>query len=199
MWLIRLSVLIAGLIFLLPGGSFAQVKDSLTTGRIIVTAEGDTLLHVTIKPVLITPRQHFESRRDVRKYWRLAMKVKKVYPYAQKAAVLLQEYDAYYTATDDPKLRRKYVRQVEKELFDEYGPQLKKLSLSEGRILIKLIDRETQHTSYELIKDLKGGLSAFFWQGVARVFGNNLKDEYDPFTEDRMIEEIVFFIEMGVI
>lgn len=197
MWLIRLSVLIAGLIFFVPDGSIAQIKDSVPVGK-IVTAEGDTLPHITIKPVLVTPR-NFHSHRDVRKYWRLAMKVKKVYPYAQKAAELLKEYDAYYTATDDPKLRRQYVKQVERKLIDEYGPQLKKLSLSEGRILIKLIDRETQHTSYELIKDLKGGFSAFFWQGVARMFGNNLKDDYDPVTEDRMIEEIIFFIEMGVI
>ena len=73
------------------------------------------------------------------------------------------------------------------------------MTISEGRILIKLIDRETEHTSYELIKDLKGGLSAFFWQGIAKIFGNNLKDEYDPATEDRMIEEIIIFIEAGMI
>jgi hypothetical protein len=197
MWLIRLFVLITGAVFLIPGTVFAQSKDPVPVGSII-TADGDTLPHLYIKPVLVTPRK-FKSHHDVRKYWRLARKVKKVYPYAQKAAMLLHEYDAFYLATSDPKKRRQYAKEVEKELFDEYGPQLKKLSLSEGRILIKLIDRETHHTSYELIKDLKGGLTAFFWQGVARMFGNNLKDEYDPVTEDRMIEEIIFYIEMGVI
>jgi len=197
MWLIRVFVLIAGLSFFIPENSIAQVRDSVPVGR-IVTAQGDTIPHIYIKPVLVMP-QRFKSHQDVRKYWRLARKVKKVYPFAQKAALLLQEYDVFYKQTKDPKKRRQYVKQVEKELFDEYGPQLKKLSLSEGRILIKLIDRETHHTSYELIKDLKGGLTAFFWQGVAKVFGNNLKDEYDPATEDRVIEEVIFFIEMGVI
>jgi hypothetical protein len=197
MWLIRVCVLIAGMIFFIPDNSIAQIKDSVPIGR-IVTAEGDTIPHIYIKPVLVTPGR-FKSHHDVRKYWRLARKVKKVYPFAQKAAKLLQEYDAFYMQTDDPKKRRQFVKQVEKELFDEYGPQLKKLSLSEGRILIKLIDRETHRTSYELVKDLKGGLTAFFWQGVAKVFGNDLKNEYDPETEDRMIEEIIFFIEMGVI
>lgn len=197
MWLIRVCVLIAGLSFMMPGKSTGQVRDSVPVGR-IVTAEGDTIMHLYIKPVLVMPR-HFKSHQDVRKYWRLARKVKKVYPFAQKAAALLQEYDSFYTRTTDPKKRRQYVKQVEKELFDEYGPQLKKLSLSEGRILIKLIDRETHHTSYQLIRDLKGGLTAFFWQGVAKVFGNNLKEEYDPVAEDRVIEEVIFFIEMGVI
>ncbi len=197
MWLIRLFVLIAGISFFIPKESMAQINNSVPVGR-IVTAEGDTIPHIYIKPVLVTPR-YFKSHQDVRRYWRLARKVKKVYPFAQKAALLLQEYDAFYMHTNDPKKRRQYVKQVEKELFDEYGPQLKKLSLSEGRILIKLIDRETHHTSYELIKDVKGGLTAFFWQGVAKVFGNNLKDEYDPATEDRVIEEVIFFIEMGVI
>lgn len=197
MWLIRLMVLMTGVILFVPEGA-AQLKDSVGTGK-IVTAEGDTLAHINIRPVIVVPRRTFKSHADVRKYWRLAMKVKKVYPYAQKAADLLAEYEQRYLSTNDKKLRRQYVKQAEEALFDQYGPQLRKLSLSEGRILIKLIDRETKHTSYELIKDLKGGLTAFFWQGVAKVFGNNLKEEYDPVTEDRMIEEIIFYIEMGVI
>ena len=91
------------------------------------------------------------------------------------------------------------LKQAEAALFREYGPQLKKLSIQEGRILIKLIDRQTGTTSYELIQDLKGGLAAFFWQGVARVFGNNLKSEYDPEVEDRMIEEIIYYIDAGIL
>lgn len=197
MWPIRLLIL-SWTIVLMPAITVAQKKDSFPAGR-VVTAEGDTIPHIYIEPVLVTPRKHFQSHGDVRKYWRLVRRVKKVYPYAQKAAELLQEYQARYAAANNPKLRRQYVRQAEKDLFDQYGPQLKKLSISEGRILIKLIDRETSHTSYELIKDLKGGLTAFFWQGVARIFGNNLKDEYDPVTEDRMIEEIIFFIDIGII
>ncbi|WP_163716572.1 DUF4294 domain-containing protein [Mangrovibacterium lignilyticum] len=161
--------------------------------------DGDTIPHVSLNPIPVYPGGKYKSKRLQRKYWRLAAKVKKVYPYAKLAAQLLDEYEVKYEAANNPKLRKKYLKEVEQKLFDQYGPELKKLSISEGRILIKLIDRETQHTSYELIKDLKGGVSAFFWQGMARLFGNNLKDEYDPVEEDRMIEEIIFFIEAGVI
>jgi len=160
---------------------------------------GDTILYREIPPVFVYPRTGHKSKRFERRYWRLVQKVKKVYPYAKKANELLHEYSAKYEATQDKKLRRQYVREAEKRLFQQYGPQLKKLSVSEGRILIKLIDRETGTTSYQLIQDLKGNLSAFFWQGVARVFGNNLKAEYDPVTEDRLIEEIIFYIDAGII
>ncbi|PTN08385.1 uncharacterized protein DUF4294 [Mangrovibacterium marinum] len=179
-------------------GGFAQQADTVhyLSG---VKEGGDTIPHVSLEPIPVFPRRHFKTKRLERKYWRLAMKVKKVYPYALKAAELMAEYDARYRASDSRKTRKEYLKAAEKELFDQYGDQLKKLSISEGRILIKLIDRETRHTSYELIKDLKGGVSAFFWQGIARLFGNDLKAEYDPVEEDRMIEEIILFIEAGVI
>jgi hypothetical protein len=177
---------------------FAQKADTIhyLSG---IKENGDTIPHVSLQPIPVFPKRHFKSKRLERKYWRLAMKVKKVYPYAKVAAGLMAEYDARYRASADRKTRKQYLKEAEKELFDRYGSQLKKLSVSEGRILIKLIDRETKHTSYELIKDLKGGVSAFFWQGIARLFGNDLKAEYDPVEEDKMIEEIIFYIEAGVI
>ncbi|MGD9928656.1 MAG: DUF4294 domain-containing protein [Mangrovibacterium sp.] len=192
-----LLLMILGCLFLLPKAR-AQEKDTVHYLEAI-RENGDTLPHRDLDPIVVYPRKTFKSRSVERRYWRLAMKVKKVYPFAKKAAELMQTYDARYRVANDPKLRRKYLKEVEKELFDEYGPQLKKLSISEGRILIKLIDRETKHTSYELIKNLKGGVSAFFWQGVARLFGNDLKEEYDPIVEDRLIEEIIFYIEIGMI
>ena len=166
-----------------------------------VTVGQDTLPHVDLQPVPVFPRKHFKSKHMEQKYWRLVMRVKKTYPYAKIAAQLMNEYEIKFRESGNPKLRRKYLKDAEKELFDKYGPQLKKLSISEGRILIRLIDRETKNTSYTLIKDLKGGVSAFFWQGVARLFGNNLKDEYDPESEDedRQIEEIIQYIDAGLI
>lgn len=164
-----------------------------------IKENGDTIPHVSLQPIPVFPKRHFKTKRLERKYWRLAMKVKKVYPYAKIAAGLMAEYDAKYRASASRKTRKEYLKEAEKELFDKYGDELKKLSISEGRILIKLIDRETQHTSYELIKDLKGGVSAFFWQGIAKLFGNDLKAEYDPVEEDKMIEEIIYFIEAGAI
>ncbi len=180
----------------LVGMSQQQTKGQVLTG---IKIEGDTLPHLTIGEIYVFPRKDFSSRRYEQQYWRLVNKVKKVYPFAKRAKELLNEYDQRMKQTTDRKLRRKYMKQVEDQLFKEYGPQLKKLTITEGRILIKLIDRETGNTSYELIQDLKGKLTAFFWQGVAKVFGNNLKSHYDPKTEDRMIEEIIFYIEAGVI
>lgn len=164
-----------------------------------IEGNGDTLPHKELEAIPVFPKPVFENRRQERRYYRLEAKVKKVYPFAIRAGELLEKYEDEYLSTDDPKKRRKYIKQAEKELFEEYGPQLKKLSLSEGRILIKLIDRETGNTSYELIRDLKGGLTAFFWQGVARIFGNDLKEEYDPVTEDLLIEQIIIQIEAGMI
>ena len=88
---------------------------------------------------------------------------------------------------------------VEKEMLRKYSKELKKLSISEGAILIKLIDRETNKTSYELIEEFKGSVPAFFWQGIARLFGNNLKTHYNPDGEDKEIEKIVRNIERGII
>jgi len=191
-------LILAILLFGSAGFVQGQQPDSLHFLEAI-EGDGDTLPHLELEEIPVFPRPKFESRRMEKRYYRLEQKVKKVYPYAQKAADLLMKYQDQYLAAESDKERKKYIKQVEKELFDQYGPELKKLSISEGRILIKLIDRETGHTSYELIKDLKGGLVAFFWQGVARIFGNDLKEEYDPVIEDILIEQIIMRIEAGVI
>ncbi|WP_159522508.1 DUF4294 domain-containing protein [Sunxiuqinia indica] len=185
-------------VLILSGLGLGQESDTLhfLEG---VEENGDTLPHQDLKTISVYPKIVFKSKRWERRYYRLERKVKKVYPYAQKAAELLKKYEDEYLAAESRREQKKYIKKVEEELFDEYGDELKKLSISEGRILIKLIDRETGHTSYELIKDLKGGLVAFFWQGVARIFGNNLKDEYDPVEEDILIEQIIFKIEAGII
>ena len=159
----------------------------------------DSIPHINIKPILVFPRKSY-NKYFGNKYWRLVKKVKKVYPYAKLASKLLESYDSLYTSTQDKNIRKKYIKQIEKTLFKKYGPELKKLSITEGRILIKLIDRETGKTSYKLIRDFKSGFSAFMWQGVARMFGDNLKSKYDPTEEeeDKLIERIIFFIDAGI-
>ncbi len=194
----RKQITILFLFLLCTVAAYAQDRDGLHyLGSII--SENDTLPHVELKSIPVHPRRQFKSKRMEQRYWRLARRVKKVLPYAREAARLMAEYDQKYRYSDDKKLRKKYLKEAEDELFALYGPQLRKLSISEGRILIKLIDRETKNTSYALIKDLKGGVSAFFWQGIAKLFGNDLKDDYDPIEEDRDIEEIIFFIDSGII
>jgi len=162
-----------------------------------IIIDGDTLLLSSIDEVFIFPRRKFDSRRDYRRYRRLIRNVKKAYPYAKLAKEKLDEIEANLAKIKSEKEQKEYVKQVEKDLKDQYEEDLKKLTLTQGRILIKLIDRETGDTSYELVKELRGSLSAFFWQALARLFGSNLKSEFDAEGEDKLIDEIVILIEHG--
>jgi hypothetical protein len=157
----------------------------------------DTIIHRNIDEVKVIPKRKFKNKRHYRRYSRYVAKVKKVYPLAVKARELLEEYEPQYIALEDNRDKRKLMKQVEKELLAEHMDELKKWSISDGRILLKLIDRETERTPYTLIKDFRGGVSAVFWQGIARLFKNDLKSEYDPIEEDRVLEEIVVMIEAG--
>jgi hypothetical protein len=157
----------------------------------------DTLIHRTIKPVVVFPDRRFDNKRQYRRYSRLVLKVKKVYPLAVEARELIKKYEPQYYALEKQRDRRKLMKNLEKELLAQHKEELKKWSISDGRILLKLIDRETERTTYDLLKDFRGDVSAVFWQGIARIFNNNLKDEYEPEDEDKMLEEIVVLIELG--
>ena len=133
------------------------------------------------------------------RYRRLVHNVKKVYPYAVIVRKRLVETMDTLQYISSEKEKRKYLKELEKEVFDEYETDMKHMSLIQGKLLIKLIDRETQNTSYSLIREYRNGVTAFFWQGIARLFGANLKSEYDPDGQDRNIERIVRKIEEGVI
>lgn len=159
----------------------------------------DTLPHLDLPAVNIFPKKNFRNKAEEQQYWRLVMRVKKVWPYAKEAAVLLKKYEASVPPDARGKDRRAYVRKAEDELMNKYGPTLKTFSITDGRILIKLIDRETHKVSFDLIHQVKGKVPAMFWQGVARIFGNNLKSRYDPQGEDCQIEQIIQYIEMGII
>ena len=123
--------------------------------------------------------------------------VKKVYPYAILAAAKLKEYDKLLANIPDENERKRYMKLAEKQLKEEFGAELKKLSMNQGRILIKLVDRETGKTTYDIVKDMRGSFSAFMWQGVAVMFNSNLKDDYDPKGEDRAIEDAIRLVESG--
>nr|MDQ3049185.1 DUF4294 domain-containing protein [Bacteroidota bacterium] len=120
-----------------------------------------------------------------------------VYPYAILAAAKLKEYDRILSQIEDVKEREKYMKIAEKQLKKEFGEELKKLSVNQGRILIKLIDRETGKTTYDVVKDMRGSFSAFMWQGVALMFNSSLKSDYDGTGEDKAIEAAIVMIENG--
>jgi hypothetical protein len=159
----------------------------------------DTIPYVEIAGVEVFDFKIFKTKKQARKNTRLIKNVKKVYPWAKLAGSKLQEYQLILSQTKTERERRKIMKQLEKEIHEEYGGELKKLTFSQGKILIKLIDRETSETSFDLVKDLRGGFVAFFYQSFARIFGYNLKTEYDPRGEDKNIEIIVRMIENGVI
>lgn len=166
----------------------------ITRARII---EGDTVPHVQLPEVVSVARRKWKSRRAAQRYDRLVYNVRKVLPIARLAAQRIAIIQDSAQHIQDKKLRKKYIDNVEKQLFAEFEKPLKKLSISQGRVLIKLIDRETGDTSYELIRLLKGRFSAFMWQGVARIFGSNLKQSYDLDGTDREIENIITLIDIG--
>jgi hypothetical protein len=159
----------------------------------------DTLPYVKIAGVEIFEFKLFKTKKEARRNTRLIRNVKKVYPWAKLAGQKLKEYEVILSRAKTEREKRKIMKRLEKEINNKYGDDLKKLTFTQGKILIKLIDRETKNTSYDLVKDLRGGFVAFFYQSFARLFGYNLKTEYDPKGEDRNIEVIVRMIENGLI
>lgn len=159
--------------------------------------EGDTIPYVTLPPVVCYGDRVFKNQKQKEAWDRLKYNVKKVYPYAILAAARLKEYDLLLSKFSNENEKKKYMKLVEKQLKKEFGAELKQLTMSQGRILIKLIDRETGKTSYDLVKDMRGTLSAYMWQGLALMFNSSLKDEYDAEGEDKAIERAIKLIEAG--
>jgi hypothetical protein len=153
--------------------------------------QGDTVYQMQLREIVIFPRPTFKTEKMEREYQRLVYNFRKVYPYALMAKQRLQEMDSVVAKIPTEKERDAYLKRKEKELFKEFSAPLKKLTFSQGRLLMRLIDREVGQTSYYLIKDLRGSFVAFFWQGIARFFGADLKKPYDKYGEDKPIEDMI--------
>ncbi len=136
--------------------------------------------------------------REWRKYYRLVHNFSKAYPYALVARKLVQEADSTIAADNLKRGKRdRYVNEVQKELFEVFEGQMRNLTVSQGALIMKLVDREVGKSSYNIIKDYKSGITAGFWQGIAKVFGSDLKAPYDPEGEDAATEELVQIWEAG--
>lgn len=164
-----------------------------------VILDGDTVPYIGLPEVRIYGHSKFANRRSEHRYDRLVRNVKKVYPYAKLAGIKFDEYNTLLLKVKNDKEKKRLMKQVESELKVQFGPELENLTFSQGKILLKLIDRETGNCSYEIVDEFRGWFSAFFWQSLARVFGYNLKERYDPTGNDRDIELIVTMIENGQI
>lgn len=165
----------------------------------IVEQSGDTIYTMVLRDVYIYPRQNFKSEKHEEKYNKLIHDIKKTLPYAQMIyTTLIETYEYMQTLPDDGS-REAHLKRMEKELLAEYKPILKKMSLSQGKMLIKLIDRECNQSSYTLIKTFLGPFRAGFWNVFASLFGASLKTEWDPDGKDAAAERIIQMIEMGLL
>jgi len=162
-----------------------------------VIYEGDTIPSITLPTVVCIGKRKFKNRKEAARWTRLLYNVKKVYPYSILAAARLKEYDRILATIPNEKDQKKYMGIVEENLKKEFTEDLKNLTVTQGKILIKLIDRETGKTSYTLIKELRGSFSAFMWQSLATLFNSSLKTEYDADGEDKPIEDAIHLIESG--
>ncbi|MDR1346854.1 MAG: DUF4294 domain-containing protein [Prevotellaceae bacterium] len=158
---------------------------------------GDTLYLMSIDELKVVAMPKFNNRRDWKNYYRMVFNLPRVYPYAQIAKSKLAEMDIRFSEINSRRQRKEYIKTVEKEMMNRYKSALKKLTFSQGKMLIRLINRETETTVYQIVKEMKGGFSAFFWQGVAAVFGASLKYRYDKNGDDAILEKLVNIYEYG--
>jgi hypothetical protein len=194
-----LIILFLLLVFLPGVRSQVQVK-SIPEGYLpAYVEEGDTVAIVNVREILILPSPGFSNDRQRQQYDKLVRDVKKTLPYAKLIYRTLIETYEYMETLPDDETREKHLKRMENDLFGEYKPVLKKMTLSQGKLLIKLVDRECNQSSYELVKAFLGPLRAGFWNFFAGIFGASLKSEWDPTGKDAATERIVILIEKGIL
>ena len=147
----------------------------------------------------LTPVRKYARKPDMRLYARLVRAVKRVYPIAEEARVLMRTMESELLALPNKKQQKMYIKGIEKRLVREYTPVLKKMTIYDGSVLLKLIDRQVDDTAFDIIKEFRGGFEAGLWQALAKMFGNNLKTAYDPDQDDMLLEQIVTLYEKGLL
>lgn len=200
LFLIILSVLFCTAIASAQKDSLLHKSDSLPDRFYIlqnVERDGEKLPEMEIKEVTILGKRKLFEGFQYWRYERLVYNVKKVYPYALIVREKFKDVNAALEKIPDEKERKNYLKDIEKQVFHDYENDMREMTISQGRILIRLVDRETNNTSFDLIRQYRGKISASFWQGIARIFGTNLKEEYDPYGDDFLIETIITEIEAG--
>ena len=139
----------------------------------------------------------FENKKQERFYWRTVRDVKKTLPIAKILTLEMAYADEQLAQIPDKKDRKRWWKKHEKYLFKKYEQQFRRMTASQGQMLMKLMDRESDRTSYELIAHYRGKASANFWQFIAKLFKNDLKEEYDADDKDRIVERVIYYVEMG--
>lgn len=181
--------------------AYSQQETTTINGYMVPVCvyKGDTIPSMQLPDVYIFKPLKFKSEKERREYYRLVWNVKKTLPLARAINRAVIETYEYIETLPDQKARDKHLKLVEKGLKEQYTPVMKKLTFSQGKLLIKLVNRETNSSSYELVKAFMGSFKAGFYQTFAALFGASLKKEYHPEGEDRLTERVVLLVENGQI
>lgn len=168
-----------------------QVK----VGKVLV--DGDSIQYMELSNVFVYPPPTFKSKRQAKAYTRLVRNVKKTLPIAKEIRAILIETAEFLETLPTEKERAAHLRIVEKSIVKEYTPRMKKLTFSQGKLLIRLVDRECHSTAYEAMKAFIGPVRSGLWQAFAWTFGASLKKGYDPDGDDKLTERVVLMVEAG--
>lgn len=166
-----------------------------------VDEEGDTVLVIFLSNLTVYPPLKFKNKKEEEFYWRTVRDVKLTLPYAKLIAETLVETYEYIETFGTQKEREDYLKKMEKALFEQYKPVLKRFSKRQAKVLIKLVQRETHQSSYEIVKAFLGSFRATFWQGFGKLFGVSLKSSYNPKKDsnDAMLDRIARCVEQGTL
>lgn len=188
---LSLTALIIGLTFPLTlTGQTASRQDGQLMGYIV--ENGDTLYVASIPALYVYNRDNKKNDKEWREFYRTVHNFARAYPFALQARERMDTADSILANhTFSPREREQFLARTERDLFNEFEGPLRKLTFTQGRILLRLIDREIGQTSFSVVKSYRGGLTASFWQGVARIFGADMKKPYDKYGEDKILEELV--------
>jgi hypothetical protein len=176
---------------------YSQTNVNSSYFRDYIIENNDTLYLMSIDELKVVAMPKPKNKREWKNYYRMIYNLPRVYPYAEIAKNKLAEMDVQFSKIHDKRQRKEYIKTVEKEMTNQYKSALKKLTFSQGKMLIKLINRETEITVYQIIKEMNGGFSAFFWQSIAKIFGASLKYKYDENGDDAILEKLVNIYKYG--
>lgn len=182
------------LVFVSTSGAEAQQRRRGYLLQEWTVEQGDSIPLIHLTPVYV-----FDRPVDLRRYRKLVDAVKKVYPVAQLARAKMADMEEELLRLPTKRAQRAYIKKVYEEIKGEYTPVIRHMTRTQGKVLLKLIDRETDYTAYEILREFRGGFVAGFWQGVSRIFGQDLKSGYDKDGEDRIIEQIIVYYEAGLL
>lgn len=199
---IRPNIVILTLFALFFVSLSSRAQEKQNNGGYLVPVciyEGDAIPYVQLRTVYIFKPLKFKNDKERREYYKLVRNVKKVYPIAREINRTILETYEYLQTLPNEKARQRHIKKVEKGLKEQYTPRMKKLTFAQGKLLIKLVDRQSNQTSFELVKAFMGPFKAGFYQTFAALFGASLKKEYDPAGEDKLTERVVLLVENGQI